>query len=112
MKALTMFCALWMVWIITCGLASQAQDPPGAGVCCFVSNGTQVCTQGVTEQQCYDLFDGVWLAGVESCFHQDADCDALPKDSHDCEADGTADGIVDVEDLLLVIDQWGVCPSE
>ena len=152
MKPLIMFCALWMCWIITCAVTSTAQQE-GDGVCCFISAaGDDVCTSGVTVDQCRSFWAGVWVPGFTTCFDDEVDCSewepfgacCLPDESCQvayalgctesggsfkgagtdcttvavCESDPrpatcvfdvNVDGVVDIWDLTLIIDNWGDC---
>ena len=131
----------------------MAWEPKGDGVCCFISAaGDDVCTSGVTVDQCRSFWAGVWVPGFTTCFDDEVNCAewepfgacCLPNESCQvayalgctesggsfkgagtdcatvavcegdprpagCVFDVNVDGVVDVEDLALIIDNWGEC---
>lgn len=54
----------------------------------------------LTEDQCF-LFDGIWGGPGTSCDDPDA-CEGQP-----CPGDVDGNGVVDVDDLLLILSGWG-----
>jgi hypothetical protein len=65
-------------------------------------NGSQVATDDVTPCQIFESSFAIYDIAVI-----DAWGDCIP--DVDCPADVDSDGIVDVNDVLLVISEWGVC---
>ncbi|MEE2907658.1 MAG: right-handed parallel beta-helix repeat-containing protein [Planctomycetota bacterium] len=77
--------------------ADPCNGPPGPGACCTNNN----CIV-VQEADCL-LFFGQWLGDGTNC--DDVDCPTS------CLGDANGDGEVSVNDILLVISQYGVtCP--
>ena len=68
--------------------------PPVTGACC-VSSG---CAS-LNNDECTAM-GGNWLG-------EDGSCDDCPAS---CSGDTNNDGVVNLEDLLIIIDAWGPCP--
>jgi hypothetical protein len=85
----------------TCG---GVNCPPPLGACCV---GT-ACLKDVSESDCTIGFGGVWMGAQSACAPNNP-CVATP-----CPADispqPNGDGVVNVNDLLMVINSWGQCP--
>tara|TARA_B100002051_G_C16622993_1_gene579271 strand:- start:696 stop:1088 length:393 start_codon:yes stop_codon:yes gene_type:complete len=68
---------------------------PELGPCCMASG----CIMNATEQECVDNL-GEWLGAHGDC----ADC------PQPCFGDLNGDWVVDIDDLLILLGAYGICP--
>ncbi len=82
------------LWLLKTENCNNCPEQEMKNPCCVVSG----CVNTI-ESECTEL-GGVWLDSENTC-------DSC---TSQCESDLNGDGVIDIEDLLVLIAAWGACP--
>ena len=80
------------------GLHSLAIRGPEFGACC---TGNQLQCVITTEEKCDPVLGVTWLGAGSTCMPDSC--------STPCQSDATGDGIIDYNDLISLLSNWGPC---